>query len=189
MKAFTVIDLNCPQEFINELHAHCSEYNEDIFYFEDETFHALLTAYPETFAKCLEYRRRFEVVSGIVERGTLYSVGYDLFCAEPHRIHLKPFETRALSTGVRSIMSPDLCAIVKEKSGLALKGLRVGGGVIDADYRDEWKVICTAFEPLFIDPGAKLAQFKIEVVPIIDLVGVRFKNVQRTGGFGSTGAT
>jgi len=156
----------------------------------------------------------FKLISGKIELATRDSAGFDLFYVGSLPIIIGD-EPVALPTGVRTEFSPSLMAIVKEKSGLAISGLEVKAGVIDADYQDEWKVVVRApmkltrppdsyapddlaawfasciryYRPITIQPGAKIAQVILVEKPKVTFSGnVHFKDVLRTGGFGSTGA-
>ena len=149
---------------------------------------------------------KFELLSGKIERATLKSAAFDLFYAGESPLLLSD-EPMLIPTGVRSRMDSGLCCIIKEKSGLALKGVQLFGGVIDADYRDEWQVIarypahCYVSEDdghlrnrvgkltFTIEPGMKIAQFLIVQLPSVELIGsgINILSIIRDGGFGSTG--
>lgn len=133
----------------------------------------------------------FELRTGKVERGTKDSAALDVFYSGvmPLEIGDKPV---TIPTGVKTAFSPGLVAFLKEKSGLALKGLELKGGVIDADYRDEWIVIARYpmvfdlrgvgdesgilktdprgvlskdWKPFILSPGMKVAQFVLFEIP------------------------
>src|SRR4051812_33587591 len=82
----------------------------------------------------------FRLITGKIEKATRHSAAFDLFYSGDQPLILTDTPV-AIPTNVRTIFSPGLAAIIKEKSGLALQGIELKGGVIDADYRDEWKVI------------------------------------------------
>ena len=82
--------------------------------------------------------------------------------------------------------------LVWDKSGLAAKaGLKTMGGVIDASYRGELKVIIAnqGSEVYRIEEGAKIAQLLIQKVELPEVVEVADLDatVRGEGGFGSTG--
>jgi dUTPase len=171
----------------------------------------------------------FRVVQGKIERGTEHSVGFDVFFTGessywdrkakafvPNPVGDIWVGDRAilLKTSVRTEMSPDLAAIMKEKSGLSTQGLELKAGVIDADYREEWGVVArfpmtfehhfnpaenkfltyrdTDWQPFEVKVGMKIAQFiiirKVETKLVFGPKGeIVTKNAKRTGGFGSTG--
>lgn len=109
-------------------------------------------------------------------------------------------------TGVYIAMPPGYGCFMRERSGLAVKGIRLGGGTIDSDYRGEWKVILR-YEPVIdvlkpladipdqmsINIGDRICQLvflKHEVVKQ-ELLSmdefVRLTTKRGEGGFGSTG--
>ncbi len=143
----------------------------------------------------------FRLLSGKIERATIDSAAFDLFYAGDVDIFIgdKPV---AVPTGVRSAFSPGLMAKIWEKSGLSLKGIEVKGGVIDADYRDEWKVVlryaffqeydAQKYSPFCIKPGMKIAQFTLIELPRVTFEAgegvISTVETVRIGGFGSTGS-
>lgn len=146
--------------------------------------------------------KNFTLVKGKIIKATFDSAAFDLLYNGESEIRLEPGQTLALPTGVFTEFSPGLVCIIKEKSGLALKGLEVHGGVIDADYRDEWKVVVrngdeknlfTSEEDVIVlKPGQAIAQFLIIKLPKVNLFAtgdaeIAYKDQKRTGGFGSTG--
>lgn len=87
----------------------------------------------------------------------------------------------------------NLALVLRERSGLAAKGIGLGAGEIDRDYliennpENEIKVILRNFSDyLFqVKIGDRICQAKWELVlkdPFLQI-----KNSKRTGGFGSTG--
>ena len=136
----------------------------------------------------------FQLLQGRIEMATRGSACFDLFATES--VCFEPGQTIAIATGVVSKFSSDLRAIIKERSGLALnKDFEVHGGVIDSDYSLEWKVIAKwvprytwADRRFEVIAGSKIAQFKLEVIPLIALIGegIVVLDAERTGGFGST---
>ncbi len=142
----------------------------------------------------------FKLVEGKIEKATRGSAAFDLFATEDV---LVGDEAVAVKTGVKTEFHPGLVAIIKEKSGLALKGVEVKAGVIDSDYRDEWKVLlrfpqklnwkCAPIEhieqTINIQKGMKIAQAILFELPTIELMGegITIKDEVREGGFGSTG--
>jgi dUTPase len=156
----------------------------------------------------------FELTTGHIEKATKQSAAFDLFYNGnvPMWIGDSPVK---VPTGVRSKFSPNLVAVIKEKSGLANKGIEVKGGVIDADYRDEWMVILRNpvaypviqdelsipsmplvpikdWKPFKLEPGMKIAQFMMMLLPDVHFFAMPSATIsiledERTGGFGSTG--
>lgn len=97
----------------------------------------------------------FELTTGKVMRATKDSAALDVFYSGDKPLWITDRVT-AISTGVTSKFTPGLVAILKEKSGLALKGIEIKAGVIDADYRDEWLVLARnpiQTESIVLDPS------------------------------------
>ena len=126
---------------------------------------------------------------------TEWSAGADLRASEP--MLLSPGKVAAVRTGVW-IESFDNGAFsdgcyyelqIRARSGLAFKHsimLANGVGTIDADYRDEIKVLLlnAGTEPFEVAKGERIGQMVLAEVKRIPGLEIRGK---RTGGFGSTG--
>ncbi len=116
--------------------------------------------------------------------------GLDLYALEEYS--LSPQEIKSFSTGLAIELEANYVALIKDKSGLALKyGLHTLGGVIDAGYRGEIKVILINHgrQDYLIKVGDKIAQLLI--VPVIQ---AEIKEVSKLSnssrgkqGFGSSG--
>ena len=126
-------------------------------------------------------------------RGSEWSAGYDLSASRPATI----------PPGGRGIVHTDLSiacpagtyARIAPRSGLAIKkGIDVGAGVVDADYRGPVGVILfnldstTAFEVL---KGDRIAQLILEKISMAGIEEVQELDdtVRGAGGFGSTGVS
>lgn len=114
--------------------------------------------------------------------------GADLFSSED--VWLWDNETKLIGTGVRLALPEGWGGFILEKSGLALKGIQVMGGVIDSGYRGEVKVILRNLGmKKYITKGMKIAQ--IEIRPVYQARFARVEAIDVTsrndGGFGSTG--
>lgn len=101
-----------------------------------------------------------------------------------------PF-TEAVSVNLKAAVPKGYFASIRERSGWALKGLAIGGGVGDSDYRGDYKVILRNLSAwsIKINKGDKIAQLIIQ--PYAPVVTVRVDNLDETSrgeaGFGSTG--
>jgi dUTP pyrophosphatase len=114
----------------------------------------------------------------------------DLYCAET--ITIQPDQRVAVATGVALELPEDYVAYIWDKSGLSNKhGLKTMGGIIDAGYRGEYKVLMINLgnEPYTIEKGHKVAQMFIEKRNKLEFVEVdELSDTARgAGGFGSTG--
>lgn len=124
-------------------------------------------------------------------KGTPASAGYDLCVTET--LTLQPGERVAAPTGIRLAIPEGYYGRIAERSGLALtRGLAVMGGVIDADYRGEIRVILVNIDPqasITLDAGTRITQlliercFDVEFIVVESLPG----SERGAGGFGSTG--
>lgn len=115
--------------------------------------------------------------------------GFDIYTNED--AELQPLEQRWVSTGLFLEIPSGFVGIVKEKSGLAGKGIMLGAGVIDSNYRGEVKVLVRNFSKALmkIENGQKIAQMifvKVDI-PKIHEVSELTETNRGTRGFGSTG--
>ncbi len=116
--------------------------------------------------------------------------GLDLFVCE--KTILKLNVLISAHTGIKIEFPVGYAAIIKEKSGLALKEIEIKAGVIDHEYRGEIIVLTKNMSKDIITllPGQKIAQMLI--VPVwTGEPNIVFKVDEDTdrkdGGFGSTG--
>lgn len=117
--------------------------------------------------------------------------GYDLHSIEAITVHP---ETRALvGTGIAVAIPLGYVGFIKPRSGLAWKnGINILGGVIDAGYRGEVRVILhntSGAVPFNVNVGDRIAQLVIQPVASLDIREVEtLPGTERgQGGFGSTG--
>lgn len=120
----------------------------------------------------------------MLKRSTKFSCGYDLPAAETYT--LAPGERKKIATGIKLNIPNDVWGEIKSRSSLAAKGIDVCGGVIDADYHDEVFVMLHNYstEPYIIAKDSRIAQIIFQKYYEIN---ESVNNVERNGGFGSTG--
>lgn len=122
-------------------------------------------------------------------QGSPHAAGYDLFAAEA--LDLLPGEIVKIPLGFATEMHPDIHCRIESRSGLALRGLVVLTGVIDADYRGEWNVIMmnVGKEPHRVAKGDRVAQgvFRPTVRVAFQEVSELSDTSRGVSGFGSTG--
>lgn len=141
-----------------------------------------LTVFPVRFQPLRE---------GVVppKQGSLSAAGYDLCAAEDVTIHVD--ETVAIPLGFATALHNDIHCRIESRSGMAMKGLVVLTGVIDADYRGEWKVIMRNFSGSIqhVAKGDRVAQavMRPTVRAYFDTVSELSETSRGAGGFGSTG--
>jgi deoxyuridine 5'-triphosphate nucleotidohydrolase len=120
---------------------------------------------------------------------------FDLFLLADANVWAIP---QAFGTGIKLIIPRGYKVIFKEKSGKSLKGVEIHGGVIDAGYTGELRVIAScnpSKEQILLKKGEAICQFSIEeVLPadVIEIDEAQFLEeeqlkTRKTGGFGSTG--
>ena len=138
--------------------------------------------------------KRLSATAQAPVRSTPESSGFDLFAdlgGEGGEIGLGAAAT-PVGTGI-AIAPPTGCeAQVRPRSGLWRRGVDVGFGTIDADYRGELIVqmaLRPGSEPYVIRHGDRIAQLVIAPVarPALALVDELGETERGAGGFGSTG--
>lgn len=95
-------------------------------------------------------------------KATLRSCGWDLYASEATIV--SPHSRAIVPTGL-IIKPPDGHYIhICPRSSLAVKGIDVGAGVIDPDYRGEIGVLLinTTDTNFFVDVGHRIAQFVVQ---------------------------
>lgn len=116
--------------------------------------------------------------------------GLDLFSIES--VEVKPGEVAEIRTGIAVEIPQGYFGLIKDRSGLAARGLHVLAGVIDEGYRGEIKVIVVNLgnKPLRIPKGSRFAQLiilpyarNLKVTEAKELA----KSERGEKGFGSTG--
>jgi dUTP pyrophosphatase len=124
-------------------------------------------------------------------RGSDDAAGLDLFAAVETTLTIAPHGTALVPTGFAVQIPAGYVGLVKDRSSLALAGLRTSAGVIDADYRGEVKVVLTnvAASPCRVEPGMRIAQMIVlpHAVPRLVETDALSPTARGEGGFGSTG--
>ena len=125
----------------------------------------------------------------VPQKGTIDSAGFDLYASE--QIEIPPNTTVTIPLGFSTAMPRDIHARIESRSGMAIKGYVVLTGVIDADYRGEWKVILRNLnsEPYTVKVGERIAQavFRYTAMIVFEQVSELSETSRGAGGFGSTG--
>lgn len=116
--------------------------------------------------------------------------GLDVFSLEEK--NLAPGERYLFKTGISISLPEGYAALIWDKSGLAANyGIKTMGGVIDAGYRGEYKIVLlnTAKNSYNVKKGDKIAQILIQPVvnARIEEVDVLDETARGAGAFGSTG--
>jgi dUTP pyrophosphatase len=118
------------------------------------------------------------------------AAGYDLYSVEDVTIPARG--VALVDTGLAMTITCDESYIrIAPRSGLAVKGITIGAGVIDRDYRASVKVVMYNLTdvPYEVALGDRIAQAIVEKIVDCDIVHVEdLDDTERAGaGFGSTG--
>ena len=122
-------------------------------------------------------------------RQTPQAAGYDLEAGVTTEV--TPGHTVAIPTGLQMELPKGYFGKIESRSGMALVGLTTVGGVIDADFRGEVKVLIhnNSKQTQRIRKGDRIAQLTLlplleaEMVPVDQLTATQ----RGDSGFGSTG--
>ena len=131
-----------------------------------------------------------EFGSSLPMRGSVQSCGLDLFVNQSGKI--VPGDRMLVSTGISIQLPIGTYGKIASRSSLALKGLDIGAGIIDSDYRGIIKILLinNSHEVFNFDAGERLAQ--IIISKYHDMTPQRVENLNKTerqaSGFGSTGS-
>jgi dUTP pyrophosphatase len=128
------------------------------------------------------------------KRATSGSAGLDLRACIDQAIDLAPGATELIPTGIAiHLADPGLAALIVPRSGLGHRhGIVLGNlvGLIDSDYQGELLISCwnRGQKPFRIEPGERIAQLVVPVLPVEFEVVESFEQSRRgAGGFGHTG--
>jgi dUTP pyrophosphatase len=128
--------------------------------------------------------------SKMPSKATPGSAGFDVYSAEELTI---PAGKRSLvDSGFSMAFGGDMYARIAPRSGLAVRGIDVGAGVIDSDYRGPVKVLIinNSSGDFKIQVGDRIAQMIFEAYvkdASFQLVTTLETTERGSGGFGSTG--
>ncbi|MFA6513852.1 MAG: dUTP diphosphatase [Patescibacteria group bacterium] len=115
--------------------------------------------------------------------------GYDLYANDYYSI--TAYGQALVQTGIKMAIPDGHVGLIWDKSGLANEGITTMGGVIDANYRGEIKVIVKNLsEDIFnIVPGQKIAQIIIQKIANSELEEEKITEIttRHDSGFGSSG--
>ena len=130
-----------------------------------------------------------EFGSSLPMRGSKQSCGLDLFVNQNGKII--PGDRMLVSTGISIQLPIGTYGKIASRSSLALKGIDVGAGIIDSDYRGIIKILLinNGHEIFNFNAGERLAQMIIsdyrELKPMI--VSELNETKRQKSGFGSSG--
>ena len=143
---------------------------------------------PEIFTNTIKVERISESAK-LPTRAHQGDSGLDLYANDYYSI--APYQQALVSTGIKMTIPYGYVGLVWDKSGLANKGYKTMGGVIDAGYRGEIKVVFKNLsEDIYnIEPGEKIAQILIQKVELLEVEEgiIEDQTERQTGSFGSSG--
>lgn len=123
------------------------------------------------------------------ERKSDGAAGYDICCLEK-RVILPPRSHKLVSTGLSFTVPEGTYGQLASRSGLSVKGVSVGAGVIDRDYTGEVKVLLFnhTSEKVYLNEKDRVAQLIIKKIelPVVEEVDTLDTTVRGKNGFGST---
>lgn len=122
-------------------------------------------------------------------RGSEFSAGYDLY--SPTKEILELNSPCKIDLCIKIETMKGTFGQINDRSSMAIKGIRVLGGIIDEDYRGNVSVVLINLgkNPIEIKKGDKIAQ--IILLPYrsdkVEQVKILSESQRGIGGFGSTG--
>ena len=140
----------------------------------------------------LKWRRAWHHPAKAPFKATDGSAGYDLTWTprENREGIIHPGAAWKLETGWKAELPEGCYGKILDRSSIAIRGLLVIGGVLDADYRDEIIVILRNIgnDAARIEPLERIAQLIVQPIFTGDSVEVEsLDDTERKGGFGHTG--
>jgi dUTP pyrophosphatase len=118
-----------------------------------------------------------------------HDAGWDLHLAADTIAY--PHEVARLRTEVAILIPAGWMAVVRDRSGLASRGLTVFGGLMDAGYTGGWIVLLynSGDDAVPFRAGDRIAQFTLHRIELARLEEVADlpPSARGAGGFGSTG--
>jgi dUTP pyrophosphatase len=121
--------------------------------------------------------------------GTENAAGFDLYSSEDTILY--PNETKAIKTDIAMEIPQGKACFIWDRSGMGFKGIHRFAGLIDSDYRGEFKIVMHNHtqKPFKISKGDRIAQgviqdyYKPEFIETNELQ----ESQRGEGRFGSTG--
>ncbi len=115
--------------------------------------------------------------------------GIDVYTNESYT--LAAGERHMFTTGISVAIPEGHVALLWDRSGLGSKGIHRLAGVIDSEYRGEWRIILvnTSDEPYEVTAGDKIIQCLVQKFELTEITEVDEleDSVRGDKGFGSSG--
>ena len=120
---------------------------------------------------------------------TEHAAGFDLYSTEDYEF--QPGETHAMSTGIAMEIPVGKAYFIWDRSGMGFRGMHRFAGLIDSDYRGEFKIILfNSTKDIFkISKGDRICQVVIQDYYTPEFIEVEelSETTRGEGGFGSSG--
>jgi len=132
--------------------------------------------------------KKLENGAKLPERKRERDAGLDLYCIEDFEI--EPNEIKIVRTGIAIEIPKGYFGMIKDRSGLASKGLHVLAGIIDENYRGEIKIVLINLgkEKLKFEKYSRIAQLLIIPYLKVEIEESELSQTERgENGFGSSG--
>ncbi len=133
--------------------------------------------------------KKLHIDAKIPSYGTEHAAGFDIYSIDDYEFQAG--EVHAVSTGIALEISEGKACFIWDRSGMGFKGIHRFAGLLDSDYRGEYKIVlCNHTKNIFkINKGDKIAQGVIQDYYRADFAEVsELSETKRgEGGFGSTG--
>jgi dUTP pyrophosphatase len=138
-------------------------------------------------------RRDFYVIFEVGQNGRMptrigEAAGLDLYAAEDFRLWSR--EGRLIRLDIKSQFTPGWVGLIWDRSGMGSQDIHRHCGVIDSDYRGEWKVYLRNHRSnsKIFKKGDRIAQVLFQPVWTgLPVAGIVNETDRGQGGFGSTG--
>ena len=131
---------------------------------------------------------RLNEVSILPFRATDGSAGFDLFSVENCTIF--PQTRKLIDIGWAFEIQTGYYGRIAPRSSMSIKGIDVGAGVIDSDYRGPVKILLinNSNQSITVHKKDKIAQLLLEKIGMCHAmeVGALDETKRKSGGFGST---
>jgi dUTP pyrophosphatase len=131
--------------------------------------------------------KRLNELALLPTRANPYDAGLDLYALES--VPFKPGELVKVKTGI-AVNIPKYCVgLIRDRSSVSLKNLKVTAGVIDHGYTGDISVVLTNHSDQYgcIQKGDKVAQLLVMPIYLPHVIEVDFKGDRGEKGFGSSG--
>ena len=175
------------------------EFDETEAILHHQTKRRKYTTIPSSQTKCLqlsEYHQFTDEIrvkklipeAKLPRRATSGSVGFDV---QSSQVTVIPAMSQAIvHTGLAMAVPTGMYLRIAPRSSLSMKGINVGAGVVDNDFRGEIKVVLqnTTSKPFTVPFHSSVAQFIFEknAIPCLTVCNNLSQTSRGPGGFGSS---